>query len=540
MKNTTVLLFIFLFLGLFSSNIYSQVTQQWLQIYPSGDWTYPKGIGLDKFGNIYVCFEKTTTTKDIVTLKYSTSGEQLWHSIYGEGYSQEFVRDMEVDENGNVIITGRISHNFNGDTLILLKYDTYGNLKWDRKYTDSLINTNGLACTSDKYGNVYVTGFNSDEQFSYVMITIKYDSLGNRKWVSKYRGPLGELDHGRDIVVDDSGYVYVGGRSKGIGTSYDFITIKYNSQGIEQWNARYNGPAGTWDDLLQFIALDSMRNVYVVGQTRPVDLHIKIAILKYDNNGVLQWLRIPEVSEGSSESAYGMKVDKPGNVYITGGSTGWGQSFECTTMKYNSMGDSLWVINFPRNNYSIGQDIDLDDSGNVYIAGWTTVNSGQGNYDALTIKYNTVGQFQWYMQYNSGSIQSNDRWQHICVDSVGSSIYCFGTNHHYKVATIKYYSPIVKVESIKNITIKDFKLHQNLPNPFNPLTNIRFDIPKSNHVKIIIYNALGKEIATLVNEKLSAGSYETDWDGTGYPSGVYFYRIQAGDFIETKSMVLVK
>jgi hypothetical protein len=83
-------------------------------------------------------------------------------------------------------------------------------------------------------------------------------------------------------------------------------------------------------------------------------------------------------------------------------------------------------------------------------------------------------------------------------------------------------------------------LEQNYPNPFNPVTNIMFQIPKSNFVTLKIFNILGKEVATLVNEKLNAGSYIVDWNASVYPSGVYFYRIQAGDFIETKSMVLVK
>lgn len=91
-----------------------------------------------------------------------------------------------------------------------------------------------------------------------------------------------------------------------------------------------------------------------------------------------------------------------------------------------------------------------------------------------------------------------------------------------------------------NSFVENFKLSQNYPNPFNPTTNIEFDIPKSSFVKMIVYNSLGKEVATLVNEKLSAGSYVADWNGSGYPSGVYFYRIQAGNLNETKKMILLK
>ena len=87
---------------------------------------------------------------------------------------------------------------------------------------------------------------------------------------------------------------------------------------------------------------------------------------------------------------------------------------------------------------------------------------------------------------------------------------------------------------------KEFRLYNSYPNPFNPSTKIKFDILKSSNVKIIIYNALGKEVTSLVNEKLIAGSYEVSWNGSSYPSGVYFYKLVAGDFVNVKKMVLLK
>jgi len=85
-----------------------------------------------------------------------------------------------------------------------------------------------------------------------------------------------------------------------------------------------------------------------------------------------------------------------------------------------------------------------------------------------------------------------------------------------------------------------YNLYQNYPNPFNPNTNIKFEIPRSSLVKLIVYDILGKEIATLVNDKLNSGSYEVDWDALGYSSGVYFYRINAGEYVDVKKMLLIK
>ena len=84
-----------------------------------------------------------------------------------------------------------------------------------------------------------------------------------------------------------------------------------------------------------------------------------------------------------------------------------------------------------------------------------------------------------------------------------------------------------------------FKLYQNYPNPFNPTTTIEFSLPTSEFVSLKIYNILGEEMATLVSERLPAGKYKHNWDASGLASGVYLYRIQAGDYADTKKMVLL-
>jgi len=85
-----------------------------------------------------------------------------------------------------------------------------------------------------------------------------------------------------------------------------------------------------------------------------------------------------------------------------------------------------------------------------------------------------------------------------------------------------------------------YRLSQNFPNPFNPKTRIEFSIPKQNYVTLKIYDILGREIKTLVNELKSPGIYIADLDGSEFSSGVYFYRIEAGDFTDVKKMILIK
>jgi len=85
-----------------------------------------------------------------------------------------------------------------------------------------------------------------------------------------------------------------------------------------------------------------------------------------------------------------------------------------------------------------------------------------------------------------------------------------------------------------------YALYQNYPNPFNPVSKIKYDISQISFVIIKVYDVLGSEIITLVNEEKPIGSYKVEFDATALPSGIYFYRIQAETFIETKKMVLMK
>ena len=100
--------------------------------------------------------------------------------------------------------------------------------------------------------------------------------------------------------------------------------------------------------------------------------------------------------------------------------------------------------------------------------------------------------------------------------------------------------PLTDVEYEENHFISDFRLEQNYPNPFNPITHIGFRIANYGFVSLKIYDVLGNEIATLVNEEKPTGEYEVEFDGTGLPSGIYFYQLKCGAFLQTKKMILIK
>lgn len=99
---------------------------------------------------------------------------------------------------------------------------------------------------------------------------------------------------------------------------------------------------------------------------------------------------------------------------------------------------------------------------------------------------------------------------------------------------------ILGIQTVSNIIPDKYRVSQNYPNPFNPFTHIIFDLPVRSETSLIVYDQLGREVEILVNEELAPGSYKFDWDASNYPSGIYFYRLQAGEYTETKKLVLIK
>ena len=102
------------------------------------------------------------------------------------------------------------------------------------------------------------------------------------------------------------------------------------------------------------------------------------------------------------------------------------------------------------------------------------------------------------------------------------------------------YSEILDIQKVSTIIPTKYFLSQNYPNPFNPTSKIKFAMPKAGDAKVIVFDVMGREVQTLVNERLQPGTYETTFDGSALNSGVYFYKITTGNYSETKRMLLIK
>ena len=152
---------------------------------------------------------------------------------------------------------------------------------------------------------------------------------------------------------------------------------------------------------------------------------------------------------------------------------------------------------------------------------------------ALTIYYSSNNGSNWALQYTSttaGVIY------HMSRARTGSVIFAVKSNG----TIVRYGPPLTGITPIGNITPTQYNLSQNYPNPFNPTTKINYSLPKSGLVTLKIYNILGQEVNTLVNEVKSAGVYSVDFNASNLSSGIYFYTIKSGDFTDVKKMSLIK
>ena len=120
--------------------------------------------------------------------------------------------------------------------------------------------------------------------------------------------------------------------------------------------------------------------------------------------------------------------------------------------------------------------------------------------------------------------------------------YLEGANDVRQSGAGLYDNELVTEESIEEVALlpNDFVLHQNYPNPFNSVTTIRYDLPEASDVTLIVYDILGREVKALVSSWQEAGGYNVVWDAGDIPSGIYFYRLEAGNFSATRKLILLK
>ncbi len=314
--------------------------------------------------------------------------------------------------------------------------------QWVAKYNGPASKNDGGNCIAvDKQGNVYVTGFSTGTSLNDDYLTVKYNSEGVEQWTARYNGPDNKSDDPTSLAIDNNGNVYVTGYSYG-NTYADYATVKYNSAGVEQWVARYNGTGNLYDEAYS-IAVDKDGNVYVTGDSWGGSSGYDYVTIKYNPEGVQIWVRTYD-GPGNS-SAIAIKTDAAANVYVTGYGTITAPNQDIVTIKYNSAGDEQWVKRFdgPTNSTDAPNALAVDNVGDVYVCGFANISATTtANYDFVTIKYNGTGGQEWVRYYN-GTANANDVATSVAIEITGNVIVTgssAGSGSGKDIVTVKYNS----------------------------------------------------------------------------------------------------
>jgi len=365
--------------------------EEWVARYDafgnSGDSA--SAIAIDNSGNVYVTGESyaSVTTYDYATVKYNSIGQEQWVARYdGPAHYLDYANAIAVDNSGNVYVTGTSTGSGTGPDYATIKYNSAGQQQWVARYNDAAgASDSAIAIAVDNSGSIYVAG-TSYLGLSSDYITIKYNSAGQEQWVARYNGLANGNDVANAMAVDSSGNVYVTGESEVSETDSDYVTVKYNAAGEEQWVARYDGH-GEFGDLATAITVDNLDNVYVTGQSSVSGGNYDYATVKYDSAGEEQWVARYDGQGVFGDFATGVALDSSGNVYVTGQSWGSATGYDYATIKYDSLGEEQWAVRYngPGNGVDADPAVAVDGSGNVYVTG-ASEGSGTGS-DCATIKY---------------------------------------------------------------------------------------------------------------------------------------------------------
>jgi Beta-propeller repeat len=417
----------------------SGVYEAWVARYngPGNGYDEARVLAIDNSGNVYVGGYSWAegTRLDYTTIKYNSAGNQEWVARYnGPGNGDDQLSAIVVDGSGNVYVTGfSVVDNNSHFDCVTIKYNSAGQEQWVARYTAPSGYAGGDAIALDGSGNIYVAAEAAipNDPNTRFCVTIKYNTAGQEQWVAEYDGGMNH-NQPAAIAVDSATNVYVTGQIRAC-PAYDYLTLKYDSAGQEQWVARYQGP-GTGGDSANAIAVDDLGNVYVTGMSYTSG--ISSSTIKYNSAGQQQW--IARYDEGGYDEAHALAIDGSGNVYVTGEIADQNAYPDYGTIKYNSAGQQQWVARYSApsaNSFDSANAIAVDAGGNVYVTGRS---AGPGIYiypEYATIKYNSTGQQQWVARYN-GPGDTDDQAIAIAVDKLGN-VYVTGTSNGDYV-TIKY------------------------------------------------------------------------------------------------------
>jgi hypothetical protein len=578
-------------------------TNLWIQPFNGvqNENDYPEMLYIDDSSKIYYGGPRNQAfggqACDPYIRKYNSDGTLQWDILFNSTSEYGHISNMFTDLSGNITFVGYWGSSTPNIDVHLRKLTPGGSQTWTNQWVVPGQREDGNCIVRDASGNIYTAGGYNLSTATDIFVK-KYDSFGTTLWTAIFNGPQNKADYvySGGLAVDNNGNVYALGIANdndiwNNGGDIDIVLLKYNSSGVQQWVRYIKGNANA-EDWPSGIAIDPQNNIYISGSVKETAIISYAVLAKYNVNGDSVWVKR---YNGTSNMGAGFSapiLDKFGNIYIGGYHSV--PSSDGLVRKYNSAGSLIWSQSYngtsPDSSDYFGTPA-IDSNGTVYCIGgsWYTgtgtdmilVKYLQPPYDPTNLTATGVSNSKINLAWlDNASIESGYKIERstnaganwILKDSVLGNVTTYSdtgltanTIYHYRIfaynlAGASGYSNVA-FDTTLNLTglnhntndiPKVFKLYNNYPNPFNPSTLIKFDLPAagkySSNVKLIVYDLLGREVSTLVNEQLQPGSYEVTFDAGNLGSGIYFYKLVVIDastslstsFTDVKKMVLIK
>lgn len=344
-----------------------------------------------------------------------------WVKYYSEKATISNVPSA-IDAGSNVYITGYTYPTPSNADLTTIKYDALGNLIWVRNYNNGGFD-DANAITLDASGNIYVTGESDGTGTGRDLITIKYDASGTQLWAVRYNGAFNGNDVANAIFIDPAGNVYVTGKTTVTGVTTNYVTVKYNASGVQQWVHTYNGTGNNNDESVA-IDYSSTGRLFITGTSQNVSANSDIVTIRINpNTGSQMWVKSINGTANSNDIAFSILSD--GNdVVVVGSQKNTTTNDDYVTLKYNgNTGTTLWQKTYDSgNNINVATSITKDASNNFAVTG-TTLNGSLLEYH--TLMYNNSGVQQW-VNINPTNIMYSSVTPKVATDPIANHFYVCG------------------------------------------------------------------------------------------------------------------
>ena len=423
----TIFTFIIL-LGLITNLIAQQSEQAFLEAYAEkgaqeffyknsrasyGGYTYVAGASINDDGNY-----------DMLLSKYSGSTEVWSQSWNGSANGDDYAAGIAIDGSGNIILCGTTEVTSVNYNAVVAKYNSSGTLQWATTYAGSAGLADGFASVVvDNLNNIYTCGGTQTTTELVNYLTVKYNSSGSQQWASTY--DYADLYDAAVKLVVSGTTVRTSGGTQINADDWQMTTVSYNTSTGAQGSVQHTGGDDEGVDKVTDVWTDGTYT-YIVGSVRNTTTGYDWKVFKLNSDLVVQWSATYNGNANQDDEAQSVKVDGAGNVYVTGWSTVTNEGRNFVTRKYNASGTIQWTSSFNESTEVANdeaQTLELDLTGNVVVSGSSYKD---GNKDYFTIKYKyTDGSEVWRTRFNS-DYNEDDIPSNIAFDESGN-IYVIGT-----------------------------------------------------------------------------------------------------------------